>query len=293
MARLPRLHVPGGCYHVVLRGNHREALFNVPDDRRVLADIVAESIGDARARAHAFCWMTNHLHLLVQIAERPLGEPMQRIAMRYSRYRHKGMQTTGHLFERRYWARLIDIDRYFLGVLRYIHRNPAEAGVVSDPSDYPWTSHRAFLGEEHIPWLTTDFGLSLFSSESTRARDAYRRFVLEPVEDDGRSACVAPTEDSRVLGSEDFVKRIHAPSVKPRSEVTLEELVSQVCKRRGVNPETLCSRSSARDLAEVRVQILDEALVRRVATLTDVARFFGRDPSTLSKLLRKHRSKIQ
>jgi hypothetical protein len=28
MPRLPRLHVPGGCYHVILRGNHRENIFS-------------------------------------------------------------------------------------------------------------------------------------------------------------------------------------------------------------------------------------------------------------------------
>ena len=64
MTRLPRLHVPGGFYHVILRGNHREDLFSVAADRLVLNDIVAESIAKYGARVHAFCWMTNHLHAL-------------------------------------------------------------------------------------------------------------------------------------------------------------------------------------------------------------------------------------
>jgi hypothetical protein len=62
--------------------------------------------------------MTNHLHALVQIGDRPLGKIMQRISMRYSRYRHKSLRTTGHLFERRYKARLVDVDAYFLTLLR-------------------------------------------------------------------------------------------------------------------------------------------------------------------------------
>ena len=110
MPRLPRLHVPNGFYHAVLRGNHREALFDAAADRQVLNDIVADVINRFGARVHAFCWMSNHLHALLQIADRPLGEIMQRIAMRYARHRHKTLRTTGHLFERRYRATLVDTD---------------------------------------------------------------------------------------------------------------------------------------------------------------------------------------
>jgi putative transposase len=61
MPRPPRLHVPGGIYHVTLRGNHREDLFDVPEDRWVLNEIVATSIAKYESRVHAFCWMTNHM----------------------------------------------------------------------------------------------------------------------------------------------------------------------------------------------------------------------------------------
>jgi putative transposase len=58
MPRLPRLHVLGGCYHAILRGNHREALFSTASDRQVLNEIVAEALDRHGARIHAFCWMT-------------------------------------------------------------------------------------------------------------------------------------------------------------------------------------------------------------------------------------------
>ena len=87
MPRLPRLHVPGGFYHVMLRGNHRANLFTCDADREELNNIVALVIDKLNARVHAFCWMTNHIHLGIQIGERPLGKVMQRIAVRYSRYR--------------------------------------------------------------------------------------------------------------------------------------------------------------------------------------------------------------
>ena len=136
MPRLPRLHVPNGFYHAVLRGNHREALFDAAAGRQVLNDIVADVINRFGARVHAFCWMSNHLHALLQIAERPLGQIMQRIAMRYARHRHKTLRTTGHLFERCYRAKPVDTDAYFLELLRYIHLNPVTAGIVTDPALY-------------------------------------------------------------------------------------------------------------------------------------------------------------
>ena len=141
MPRPPRLHVPGGYYHVILRGNHREDLFATPNDHCALNDIVIEVLQRLHARLHAYCWMTNHLHALVQIGERPLGQVMQRIAMRYSRYRHRALKTTGHLFERRYKALLVDVDQYFLTLLRNIHLDPVEAHIVKDPADYAWSSH--------------------------------------------------------------------------------------------------------------------------------------------------------
>jgi REP element-mobilizing transposase RayT len=89
------LHVAGGFYHVTLRGNHQEDLFAAPEGRKVLNDIVAEALPVHGARCHAFCWMTNHLHAFMQVGDAPLGPLVQRIAVRYARYRHKQLDTKG------------------------------------------------------------------------------------------------------------------------------------------------------------------------------------------------------
>jgi hypothetical protein len=94
-ASAARLHVPGGFYHVTLRGNHREALFVGAADRTVLNDIVAELLERFRARLHAFCWVTITCMRSCKVADRPLGELMKRVAMRYSRYRHKDPRVLG------------------------------------------------------------------------------------------------------------------------------------------------------------------------------------------------------
>lgn len=87
------------------------------------------------------------------------------------------MRATGHLFQGRHDARLVDTDPYFLDVLRYIHRNPVTAGLVDHAEAYRWSSHRAYLGLEDTPWLTTEFGLRMFSEDPRDARAAYVRFM--------------------------------------------------------------------------------------------------------------------
>ena len=85
MARPLRLHVPDGFYHVTLRGNHRQAIFFCDDDRNLLDRIVAESLDSLAAKLHAYCWMTNHVHLLVQVGQEPLRKLIHRVASKYAR----------------------------------------------------------------------------------------------------------------------------------------------------------------------------------------------------------------
>ncbi|MEX2125013.1 MAG: transposase [Woeseia sp.] len=277
----------------MLRGNHREALFGSTADRLVLNDIVADVLEKMNTRIHGFCWMSNHLHMLVQVSERPLGDTMKRIAMRFSRFRHKALQTTGHLFERRYKSKLVDVDAYFLTVLRYIHMNPVKAGIAAHPSDYRWSGHQAYLGAECIPWLTTHFGLSLFSAKLEHARIAYEKFVLEPVEDEESLNDKSHPDDSRVIGTDQFIANIPAGWCRTDSPLSLEELAEVVCVEHNVGVKLLRSKSSAHALTPIRLHLLQRAVRERIATLAEVARFLSRDPSTLVKLSQRHWRNVQ
>lgn len=289
MPRLPRLHVPGGFYHVMMRGNHREELFASVADRFQFNTIVAEVIERFDARIHAFCWMTNHIHLLIQIADRPLGKIMQCIASRYSRYRQKQLRTSGHLFERRYKAKLVDADSYLSTLLRYIHLHPVEANIVADPADYPWSSHHAYLGHETLPWLTIDFGLSLFGHHVDQARSAYMQFISQALyASDSRVLEKTHPDDPRVLGGDRFLAQLPPLKLTPKSPLTLFELASQVCHARNVDLDVVRSASRKRALTVVRISITQQALSGRIANIREVAVFLNRDPSSLSSLLLRH-----
>jgi REP element-mobilizing transposase RayT len=286
------LHVPDAFYHVTLRGNHKEPLFGAAADRVRLNAFVADATERFGVRVHAFCWMTNHLHALVQIGKRPLGDFVKSVTVRYSRYRHKALDTTGHLFERRYGARLIDVDAYFLAVLRYIHLNPVKAGLVRDPRTYPWSSHRAYLGSEALDWLTVEQGLALFGAEPRSARAAYARFLRESgVDADDDFACKAHPADPRILGNDEFISGLELTGGKSSNAMTLPALAEQVCARHGISVALLRSRIASPRLTPIRVELLEQAVVDAVANLTDVARYLGRDASTLSKQWKAQRAK--
>lgn len=289
MPRPPRIHVDGGFYHVILRGNHQEPIFFVPSDRHRLAEIVGEVIERCGMRVHAYCWMTNHIHLLMQVGDVPLGRAMMRIAGRYAREVQRRRPTTGHLFERRHRAILVDADSYMLELVRYIHLNPVRAGVVTDPQDYVWSSHRAYLGKSPSGWLTTQFALDMFHRDRTRARRAYRRFVLDGVSrrvDNGLA--MGRSDEPRVLGSDRFLERVKERRL-PRSVRTLDSMIDVLCRRHGVDAAELSTPGRRRDLARLRAMLAYHAVTLRIATLSDLARRFGRNVSTLCESVEYHR----
>ena len=86
MARKPRLHVPGGVYHVMLRGNGWKNIFYTQIDRDHLEELVGEGVIRYGHRIHAYCWMRNHIHLAIQVAEEPLSKIVQNYSFRYARW---------------------------------------------------------------------------------------------------------------------------------------------------------------------------------------------------------------
>ena len=72
-------------------------------------------------------------------------------------------------------------DRYFLGLLRYVHMNPVKAGMVASPEQYAWSSHRAYLGNTDRVVSDPNEALRFFSDNLVRARAAYLDFLGQPI----------------------------------------------------------------------------------------------------------------
>jgi len=285
MPRKPRLHVAGGVYHVILRGNHREPLFGADKDRAYLNALVGDVVARFSLRILAYCWMTNHLHLAVQVSDTPLDKPMQRLAMRYALHIHRDAGQTGHLFERRYRSILVDADSYLLALVRYIHLNPVVAGMVADPMAYRWSSHRDYLGRATVPWVDAAFVLEMFGPAVDIARVRYSRFMRTWTDEDLAPFAKQESRDTRAMEPEVPTRRAEAPEPGRAARETLEQIAARHCSQLGISLAELRCPSRARHVCAARLAIAREALAAGVATVSVLGRFLGRSPSALTQQL--------
>lgn len=285
MPRRPRLHVPGGLYHVMLRGNNRRAIFFDNDDRQRWESLLAEGLARYGQRIHAYCWMTNHIHMAVQCRVEPVSALMRFVASQYSRSTNRKMQRSGHLFERRHCLVLVQADCYLKALVRYIHQNPLRAGIVEDLSAYRWSSHRAYLGETGLDWLTTEWVLSMFGPSLSGARNQYRKFTQHRDELLEQTFRVDGASDDRIPATDGFADSVTGGLNCRQPRESLDEIVARICLKNGVTEAELCSRLRSRKNASIRAKIALAAIETGAATLAIVARRFNRSESVLSRSL--------
>jgi REP element-mobilizing transposase RayT len=281
MARKPRIHYPGAYYHVILRGNARQDIFFDDADRYRFYLLLQEGTERFGHRIHAFCLMTNHVHLVIQVADKPLSKIMQNLSFRYTRWVNWRQNRSGHLFQGRYKSVVVDGDEYLLELVRYTHLNPVRSGIAETPSEYRWSSHAAYCGSETIPWLSTEFVLGQFATKLATARKCFAVFVSEGAgeghrpEFHGRGG-----DDTRMVGDSSFVERVLSEAEEtflPASmtPARLAEIVAAYYRL----PEL---RGRSHRHAEARGVCAWVALEAGICTLTELSRYFKRDISTVS-----------
>jgi REP element-mobilizing transposase RayT len=180
VARQPRILIAGGTYHVTARGNRRQPIFVDDFDRRLFLRLVADAATLFRWQCGAYCLLSNHFHLLVETPREPSDLPMgmHRLNSRYARWVNERYGLDGHLFQGRFGSVLIESDGHLLGTVRYIARNPVEAGLCATPEDWRWSSYAALLGRVPLPpFLKQDLALDFFANDRRRALELFAGFV--------------------------------------------------------------------------------------------------------------------
>lgn len=180
MARPLRIEYKGAFYHITSRGNERKEIFKKDSDREKLLSYFETATERYKAVIHVYCLMSNHYHLLLETPLGNLSQIMRHINGAYTIYFNKKYQRSGHLFQGRYKAIVVDKDEYAVELSRYIHLNPVRAGIVNDPGGYRWSSHKHYIEKGKGPeWLFTDFILGYFGRDVHNAQKNYSRFVHE------------------------------------------------------------------------------------------------------------------
>ncbi len=208
MARLPRLVIPGQPQHVIVRGNNRSEIFCVEADYRFYLEKLKLACEKHGCQVHAYILMTNHVHLLITPLEASsLSKTLQTLGRYYVQYFNYRYRRTGTLWEGRYKAALIDSDAYLLTCMRYIELNPVRAGMVADPSEYPWSSYPFnALGQPND--LVTPYIEYLQLGKTDEARQAaYRELFEHHINEFSVAEIRKATNKDWVLGGDRFKQR--------------------------------------------------------------------------------------
>ena len=143
-----------------------------------------EATEEFQVAVNAYVFMTNHVHLLLTPGEpRAISSAMHSASRRYAGYFNQRYERTGTLWEGRFHASLVTTDHYLFSCHRYIDLNPVRAGIVVDPSIYPWSSHRFYTMDEGNALVTPHPAISALGCEGTSLRAAYRALFSSPLEE--------------------------------------------------------------------------------------------------------------
>lgn len=156
MAREARQRSQTGIYHVMSRGINQTDIFLDDDDRVRYLHLLRYLQNEYGLTIHAYCLMSNHVHLLIAEGKEPIGESMRRIGVSYATWFNYKYGRVGYLFQGRYRSEVVENDSYFLTVLRYILQNPVKANLCKEISGYQWSSHYEYAGGRgRVPGLVT------------------------------------------------------------------------------------------------------------------------------------------
>ena len=285
MPRIGRLHISGGCYHLIGRGLERRYIFDDDSDKLSFLSRLGENLARSQVQCLAWAIMSNHYHLLVRVGTKPLSKLMAPVLGGYAGYYNRRHHRSGYVFQNRYKSILCDEDSYLLELIRYIHLNPLRARMLESLEEldkYAWTGHAGLLGKHLQPWHCTEEVLCHFGNKRSRSRLCYRQFVKEGLNNEARrnysggglirsydgwetlnrmrsehEHCIG---DERILGSSEFVERvisqdeigIDLSSLRQKQGWNLDRLVQSICHLIEISELQLFEKARTNKIAQAK-----------------------------------------
>lgn len=127
MARPLRLEFPNALYHITSRADRRENIYDDDTDRIAFLETLGKVIADYNWLCHSYCLMDNHYHLIIETLDGNLSNGMRQLNGVYTQTTNRRHSRSGHLFQGRYKAILVDKNQYLLELARYVVLNPVRA----------------------------------------------------------------------------------------------------------------------------------------------------------------------
>jgi REP element-mobilizing transposase RayT len=277
MPRYRRQIAPGSLQHVISRFINREFRFEADGARDEYLRRTARALGRTDWCALAFALMGSHVHWALRAGSRPSAAFVKPLHTGFAGWLNATQRRIGPVFADRHRSITCEGDTA-AALVAYIHNNPVRAGVVSDPADSAWTSHRAYLGLATPPaWLDVELGLHLCGFAATPSgRQAFHSFVLSRVgqprspelsggnlaqrRKDARARTASPVEIAApsVLQRHESVE-VHTPLVAPEGCLirqhwrgTPDAILNAAAHAAGTNLSQLCARGRTREVVAAR-----------------------------------------
>ena len=289
MPRPSRPHLPTGLYYVVQRAATQQHLFREPSDYEHFTQLLRRRAVATRAQVLAYAWLPCSIHLIIRIQQVPIGRMMQGLTSTYARYLHRARLESGHVFARRFHSVLLDPKVWLLSAVRHVHYAPIHHSFASHINRYHYSSAAAYAHPSEAEWIDTASVCEIARSQGYTSETLETYLHTRPPEEELQLWDPTGKPESRVLGDTAFRARLTYSHRDPRARPTLQELIALVARSLGLDERDLYARSRAHVATLARALVTWHAIERRIATLSQVAREFGRDASSLSKAIQRHR----
>ena len=252
MPRQLRIQYEGAFYHITSRGVERRKIFIEDQDYEKFYSYLEKTAEIYHLIIHAFCLMPNHYHIECETPRANLSEAMQWLNTSYTVYFNRRHKRSGHLFQGRYKALLVEKESYLSELNRYIHLNPLRAKLVKKIEDYRWSSYLVYLGKnKKVQWVETEDTLKHFGNTERRSRRNYQKFIEEGTTnklDNPTKNTIAGT----ILGDESFVNWIRdkflndkaldseRPAIKKlRKTLKVQKIIQEISNAFNVNSKDI------------------------------------------------------
>ena len=241
MARPLRIEYEGAFYHITARGNERRKIYFGKADYEKFTSYLRDAQDKYGYLLHCYVLTGNHYHLLIETPQGNMSKLMHFINSSYTTSINRKRKRSGHLFQGRYKAILVDRDSYLLELSRYLHLNPVRANIVAKPEDYPYSSYRSYISKSNETLVSHELILEMVSANKRNAPKHYKDFV-ENASTKELENPLTKVYAGAILGGPAFIKQalgrfqdevLHREEISHRTQLqarcTAEDVIKVIC----------------------------------------------------------------
>lgn len=261
MPRQKRQESPTGYYHIMMRGINKEMIFRRDEFKSSFMEILSRKLEDTDIEVVAYCIMDNHVHLVLKGELIEIGILLKRVNTTFAMKLNSRMDRVGHVFQDRYKSQEVLSDEHLLQVVRYVHNNPVNAGMVKECKGYSWSSYNGYTSGNLGIVAQNQYDLIMELSGSVESFKAFHR-----LDDEGE-----------YLDTKEEMEQL--------KYIKAQRIISEFCERKGITDVRQLTRRP--DLMD---SLIDIMIDKSKMSLREIAEMLGVSKNTVHQSGHKGRS---